>query len=177
MSHLQTHDANKYSLLQLVKLLTTVTFDLGVERSLLLKSVKDSILSNMDQLEDFERFLEFSEAFESSVNEEDRSSVKTQLRRFLDDYVEKDAEGLERSGEVEEYAETLEYVADIFGFTVAQELDWLNSMANELSVKEQEEERDDYYADLAREEFGRPAASAQSPGDSIASMFETLIHD
>lgn len=174
MANIQTNDSNRDSLLRLLNVLTPVTFDYGIERSVLLASVKDCFLRRMNQLDDFVRILEFGETFEGSVTEEDKSIVETQLRRFLDEYVETDANGLNRSGEVEEYADQLEYVANIFGFTVATEVDWLNTMANEMSVKEHDEEREDYFADLAKEEYG-PVASTPSSGDTIASMFETLI--
>ena len=91
----------------------------------------------------------------------------------MENRIEEDVEALERSDEVESFAESLDFVADTFDCNVEDHLRWLDEIAVEMKVKEDEDERQDYFADLHREEFG-PIAVSSSSSESIDSMFETL---
>jgi HSP20 family molecular chaperone IbpA len=163
---------DKAGFFDLIRSLVAVDFDFGVPRNRVLGAAKEFFTREMNTIKDFVLFLEFSRQFEGFASDEDKREVRLLFEKLKERH-EIESPSFKFSSDVEEYSESLSLVADAFGYDVEDHLKWLEQIGNEMRVEEEEDEKQDYYADLYQEEFGyRKYSSDRS--ENIDSLFKSL---
>jgi hypothetical protein len=171
---------DKDSFFRLIQELDKVGFDYGVEKGSLLNIAKGAFMRGFNHLNDFTLFIDFSQTFEGITTEEEERQVGFNFGSFLEKDLEVSSDPYTTSEDVLSYAESLKMIANRFGHDVDDHVIRLEEMADEMRIKEEKEERDEYYAELAKEhyKFSRATKGGEvftGQGESIDSMFENLL--
>jgi hypothetical protein len=173
-------EADSDLLFKLAQELDKVSFDYGVERDSLLTVVKDALVRDLNNLDDFVQFVEFNKTFEGVVTEEEYKAVGARFEAFIEkDLPEAVSSAYTVSDDLYGYAESLRTVAGNFGHDVQNDITWLEEKASEMREKEEEEAHNEYLAEVYTENYRFSEALKREEvitgcGGSVESLFESF---